>query len=200
MSHGVVGAILMGGQSRRFGSDKALAVAAGISMGKRVVVAMRRAGIDPVVASGGTAGAELGLVTVPDKTPGAGPLAALASILSWANTGGVVVTPCDLPLLKASDIETIIEAWRANPDVVACATVGGKPSPMLACWPAAAARRLQIAVDEGRSRYYDGLDILGWNGVEVDPASVSDADDPTTLTELLAQATTTESMPDATEA
>ncbi|MDA3039312.1 MAG: NTP transferase domain-containing protein, partial [Actinomycetota bacterium] len=60
----VAGAILVGGASRRFGSDKALAIAGDLLMGQRVVAALRDGGVDPVVAVGGTAGSRLGLVTV----------------------------------------------------------------------------------------------------------------------------------------
>lgn len=197
MSTPVVGAVLMGGRSSRFGSDKALADADGKPMGRRVADAMRRAHLDPVVAAGGSAGGELGLITIPDRTPDAGPLAALASLLSWANVGGVVVVPCDVPLITAADIAAIVDAWRATPDLAACAMVEGTPSIQLACWPAAAARRVQRAVDGGQSRFQDGLDIVGWTGVEVSPRSISDADNPTQLGSLLRMY---KSMPGSTEA
>ncbi len=185
----VVGAVLMGGRSRRFGSDKALADANGTPMGLRVAQAMREAGLDPVVAAGGEAGSELGLVTIPDRSPGNGPLAALASLLSWANAGGVVVAPCDLPFVQPTDISKIVESWLAHPDKAVCAAVNGEPSVMLACWPATAARRLQQAVDSGSTRFRDGLEVVGHRCVEVDPLSVADADDPASLEVLLSRTT-----------
>lgn len=185
MSGPLIGAILTGGQSRRFGSDKALADAGGIPMAARVAAALREAGLDPVVAAGGTAGAELGLVTIPDRSPGAGPLAALASLLSWAGRGGVVVVPCDLPLLKAHDVRAIAEAWCEEPSLVAVAEVQGVHSVSLACWPAHSARRLQVAVDQGQSRFTDGLTIVGANPVPIEGTSLLDADDAATLGQLL---------------
>ena len=99
ISQPIAGAVLVGGRSRRFGSDKALADAGGRPLGSRVIDALRAAGVDPVVAVGGTAGSTLGVPTVADRHPGEGPLAALATVLTWARSGLVVVAPCDLPLL-----------------------------------------------------------------------------------------------------
>ena len=57
----VVGAVLCGGRSSRFGSDKALAPFRSSTVGGHVVGALRSAGIDPVAAIGGSAGPALGI-------------------------------------------------------------------------------------------------------------------------------------------
>ncbi len=208
-----VGAILTGGASRRFGSDKALAVLPSTgdgdalldaspeagqesTMGGSIVSELRLAMADPVVAVGGTAGHTLGIPVVPDVEPDLGPLAGLASVLRWAGRGFVVVVPCDAPRLRASHIRVLIEASRREqlatqahdedglvPAVVAL--VCGKPQPTFGCWPAHAGKTLQLAVRRGERRMMAALDQVPWVGVEVEASALSDADDPETLQRLL---------------
>ena len=189
----VLGAVLCGGRSSRFGSDKALAPLGESTVGASVVDALRGAGVDPVVAIGGTAGSMLAIPTVPDLRPGDGPLAGLATALLWARTGPVLVTPCDLPLLRAGHVRLILDAYRAtvaNPqtldgdDMAVVATVDGEPQLSLAVWPATRGRTLLRALDGGTRAFRAALDHGRWCGVEIPPEAVADADTPEELTEL----------------
>ncbi len=175
----VLGAVLCGGQSRRFGSDKALADAGGRPLASWVVEALRQAGADPVVAVGGTAGVELGLPTVADRAPGEGPLAALATVLLWARSGLVVVAPCDLPLLRAEHVLLLIEAARQGGPAVA--EIDGTPQPSLACWPASIGPAVQRLVAGGQRSWRAALDIGPWIGVVLPPEAMIDADTPASL-------------------
>jgi len=183
----VVGAVLMGGRSSRFGTDKALAEAGGRPLGLRVADALRQGGADPVVAVGGRAGGRLGLVTVPDRTPGQGPLAGLASILLWARAGLVVVAPCDLPLLTGSQVSALVTAAGTAPRRAAVAVTGPdrRPQPSLACWPAAAGPRIQRLVDNGHRAWRDALTVVDWVGVDLPPEALADADTPASLQAML---------------
>ncbi len=189
---GVVGAVLCGGRSSRFGSDKALAPTGDGTMGQRVVDALRGAGVDPVVAVGGDAGAALGLITVPDRWPGLGPLGGLATVLRWARQGDVLVVPCDLPLLDQETVSRLLEARRrirqqVGPEAAQAivAAVDGEPRHSLAIWPAGQARTVRRLVDDGERRFRAALDVIGWAPVEVLPAGLDDADTPQQLGELL---------------
>ena len=179
----VVGAVLTGGHSRRFGTDKALADADGTPLGRRVVDALRAGGADPVVLVGGRAGRVLGLPTVPDRLPGAGPLAGLATALRWARSGLVVVSPCDLPLLRGEHIAALVAA--ADEDTAAVASVHGGLQPSLGCWPARASQPLHDAVRSGRRAWRHALDVVPHVAVELPPAALADADTPARLAELL---------------
>lgn len=183
----VVGAVLCGGQSLRFGSDKALADAGGESVGGRVIAALRGGGADPVAAIGGTAGPELGIPTIADLRPGDGPLGGLATALLWAKTGSVVVTPCDLVLLSASDVQALISVGQENPGLVAVATVGGEPQVSLAMWPANRGRDVLRLLDDGKRKFRAALDLIDWIGVELAESAVTDADTPEELAKLLAR-------------
>jgi len=179
-----VGAIMCGGRSSRFGTDKALAMAGDRSVGQRIVSALRAGGVDPVVAIGGAAGGALAIPTIPDLRPGDGPLGALATALLWAKTGSVIVVPCDLPLLTGDHIELLRAAAVGHRDEIVVATVGGKPQVSLTLWPAAHGRDVLRLLDDGARRFRSALDVGTWRGVEVPAAAVRDADTPEDLARL----------------
>lgn len=183
MSGFLIGAVLCGGRSSRFGTDKALADAGGTALALRVATALRDAGADPVVAVGGTAGGRLGLPTIADRFPGQGPLEGLASVLRWAGTGLVVVVPCDLPLLRGEHIRQLVDA--AADECAAVATVDGRPQPSLACWPAGWAPAIRALVDQGDRAWRAALSVGPWTGVPLSASAMADADSPAELTRLL---------------
>ena len=178
----IVGAVMCGGKSSRFGSDKALALFGEQTVGAHIVAALRGAGIDPVMAVGGTAGATLGIPTVPDLRPGEGPLGALATALLWAKTGSVLVVPCDVPLIESTHVADLVNASVPGEAVVA--TVAGAPKISLALWPAEAGRGVLKMVDGGARRYRDALEIVPWRGMEVPEWVLADADTPEDLQRL----------------
>lgn len=106
----VLGAVLAGGQSRRFGSDKAQAV-----VGGRTMLDAARALLPPFVAEvvvigGGRAGID----AVPDApAPGLGPLGGLCGALLHARARGyqtVLSVPCDTPDLPAEALAALLDA------------------------------------------------------------------------------------------
>lgn len=188
----VIGAVLLGGESRRFGRDKALAPVGSTTMGRLVVDALRDAGIDPVVGVGGTAGGSLGVPTVEDRWPGQGPLAAVATVLLWARTGHVVIANCDLPALRADDVGRLVDAAVAQPDQGSRASVDGRPEVQLLCAPAGLGPDVRNLVAAGERRMLPLFDLGRWVEVEVDPRSVSDADTPDDLAAITGADSTSE--------
>jgi molybdopterin-guanine dinucleotide biosynthesis protein A len=175
--------VLCGGASRRFGSDKAIAPAGGLLLGQRVVQACRLAGIDPVVALGGSFGLQLGVPVIADRQPGLGPLAALAGALNWVGEGWMLIAPCDLPLLDATHLVPLFADLR--PDRASVAFVAGRAEPSLAIWPANWARRAQQAVDGGARSFRQALELGAWDPVELPVTALEDADEPEVLARLL---------------
>lgn len=183
MTGPLIGAVLCGGRSSRFGRDKALADVNGDAMALHVANALRDVGADPVVAVGGDAGIQIGLPTVPDRSPGLGPLGGLASILRWAKTGLVLVAPCDLPLLSVDHLVGLAAA--ATPDQAAVASIDGRPQPSLACWPASWGLEIQSRLDAGKRAWREALTVGPWVGVPVPPEAMADADTEAELSSLL---------------
>ncbi len=113
--------ILAGGKSSRFGSDKARAELHGTPAIVRIA---RAAGpiaerITVVAASAG-AYDDLGLRTIGDTHPGAGPLAGLhAALVDNAGGDWLCLLSCDLVTLNAAWIERLMRQASDELDVVA---------------------------------------------------------------------------------
>ena len=153
-------------------------------MGSIAVDALRSAGIDPVVAVGGDAGRHLGLITVPDRQPGEGPLTGLISALAYAGVGRVVVVPCDVPRLTADDILLLLDA--SSDERGAVAVIDGRLTPTLGCWPAAWAREGQRRFSAGERRLRTAIEWGPTLPVDLDAATAADADTPDALRDAFA--------------
>jgi molybdenum cofactor guanylyltransferase len=117
----VLGIVVAGGASARFGSPKWSAELAGRSLGARAVAAL-----EPNTASVGVVGNDpslraLGAEVRADLEPGNGPLGALHTALAWAeelSLDAAFLLACDLPLVGAEVVHALLDAWRGE-DVVA---------------------------------------------------------------------------------
>ena len=119
------------------GADKATIEIDGIFMAQRVADALRAAGATTVVAIGGDVAAlgASGLEVHPDRSPGAGPLGAVAHALDLPGAAPVVaVLACDL---LAPDPALVVQlvARRATTDAdVVVPVAGGRPQWVHAVW------------------------------------------------------------------
>lgn len=128
MADPLTGVLLVGGQSRRFGSPKAEAVLAGETLRERAWRLLGEACDERLfVGPGGI------------DDPRTGPVAAIAAGLRAASHELVVVVPVDMPLLTAAALHALADACRD----AAVAQLG----PL----PCAVARR-SLPAFEGRGR------------------------------------------------
>lgn len=171
----LLGAILAGGQSRRFGSDKALALLDGKPLIEHVAAALG-AQVDALIVCGREWGS---LAWVPDR-PAAdmGPLGGInAAIRHAANHGfdAVVTSGCDLPGLPA-DLATRL-GMRGDP-----AYVGSLP--VLGFWPAGLADALDRHLASARDRSVRGwARAAGAVAIEL-PDPIANINTPVDLAEL----------------
>ena len=140
---GVLGAILAGGRSTRFGSDKALATLDGRALIDRVADALGPQ-VDALVVVGRS---HRGMADVADR-PAAdlGPLGGIAGALHHAATHGfsqVLTVPCDAPFLPAGVRDRLSDAGPA-------AYLADLP--VVGWWPASAMATLDRLLAEGGSR------------------------------------------------
>ena len=105
-----LGAVIAGGLSSRFGSDKALAPIEGRAMIEHVVAALRP-WVDELAICGRAHGEDRSLPDYP--TTGLGPLAGFNAALRYAAAHGfesVITVPCDTPRISPE----IFEALRCH--------------------------------------------------------------------------------------
>ncbi|WP_033922162.1 molybdenum cofactor guanylyltransferase [Sphingomonas sp. 37zxx] len=138
----LLGAILAGGLSRRFGSDKAQALLDGTPLIDRVIAALTPQ-VDAVILCGRAPG-------LADRPPGGlGPLAGLNAALHHAQALGfdaVLSVPCDAPYLPG-DLRLIL---GEGPAFIA-------DQPVIGLWPASLAARLDLHLSTDGDR-----SLRGW--------------------------------------
>lgn len=138
----VLGAVLAGGQSRRFGSDKAVAEIGGRRLIDLTIEALSRH-VETVVVCGRQLP---GFECLGDRPAGIGPLGAINAALHHARANGfagVLTTGCDMPVFPADAARQLIGDGAA---VIAGQRLAG-------FWPAALAGRLDahLAATSDRS-------------------------------------------------
>jgi molybdenum cofactor guanylyltransferase len=166
----LLGAIVAGGQSRRFGSDKAEAMLDGKALLDHVADALRPQ-VDALVVAGRD---WLGLESVTDlPEAGLGPLGGLCGALSHARDHGfdaVLSSGCDLIGIPA-DLAEILED---GPAVI-------NDQPLLGFWPIALAEPLLLWLQEPKNRsVYRFADHIGARQVVLD-APIRNANRPEDL-------------------
>lgn len=151
----VVGLVIAGGRSVRFGGEKAVAMLANRPLLLRATDRLRSVASDVAVnARPGTEAAALAtaqgfLVLSDDAGDADGPLAGVRVGLRWARSVGathLVVSPCDVPLAPPSLFAELITA--AGDGAAMAATAEGR-QPLCAVWPVAALRDVADALRDG---------------------------------------------------
>jgi molybdopterin-guanine dinucleotide biosynthesis protein A len=152
-----LGVVLAGGQSRRFGRDKALALLDGRPLIDHALAAL--AGCDALAVAGRD---WPGVTALPDRPePGLGPLAGLNAALHYGATQGfshVASLPVDCAALPTD--------WLAR--------LGDGPAhaagqPLIAVWPVTLAAGLEAFVAGGGRRVRDWVAGTGARAVDLGP-------------------------------
>jgi molybdopterin-guanine dinucleotide biosynthesis protein A len=162
MSLAVTGAILTGGASQRFGSNKALASFQGERLLDRLVRVLSEhcgevllVGGDPDQISGVAA------VHVLDLFPGEGPLGGLATALSAASAEVLLLVACDLPLLSGPLVKALLE-HAGEADVVVPETPRGL-EPLCALYAKRCLPAVLGALERGERRmtaFHEAVEVL----------------------------------------
>jgi molybdopterin-guanine dinucleotide biosynthesis protein A len=176
-SGAVLGVIFAGGASRRYGDDKALAELGGAYLLQRVVDR-----IQPQVSALAISGekrAGFVLPTIPDELQGAGPLAALRSVLVWAEQHEfalAMTVSCDTPFIPRN-IVSVLHAALKDFD---CAVVirAGMAHPTCALWKTAARTKVETAFESGARSLHGAIDHLNAYMVDFSAARDGPGDDP----------------------
>lgn len=154
----VVGAVIAGGASSRFGSPKAFARVGGERVVDRVVRALRAAlGHDSVIAivNDDRIAAEMGLPYRNDELEGNGALGGIhAALLVVRERGrdGILAVGCDMPFLEPALMQKIL-TFRGDYDVVLPESEGRRGVEPLCGWYATSCiPHIESAIARGDAR------------------------------------------------
>lgn len=164
-------AVLAGGQSRRFGEDKARFVYQGRPLMAWVLESFAEAAERFIVAN--RPYPEFGLPVHADVKPGGDAMSGVHTALYHARWEWVAVAACDLPFLSRGYWGWLLEQAHADPSVrlVAGASASGFPEPLAALYHRSLLEDVGRRLDTGRLRLQSLFEehparVLPWEGLE----------------------------------
>jgi FdhD protein len=170
----LVGVVVAGGASSRFGSDKALAVLDGETLVERAHRALREVCDEVIVADAGR-GILAGVESVPDG-PGQGPIAAVLGAARRRPGRALLVLACDLPRVPVALLRRIV---HESGDWVVPRHAGGL-EPLCALYRPPALSALEANARRGELALHS-LDQSGIEMCPLDADSMADLGDPRQL-------------------
>ena len=178
---GVLGAVLVGGSSRRMGRPKALIRVDGSAMVDRMGAVLRAAGCSRVVAVGPTDLAGQ-LEHVEDLYPGDGPLGGVLAAMSVSGSIPLVcVVACDLMWLDVDSVASLILVARADADADVVAAYSDRLEPLCAVWRVARKPVLQAQFDSGERAVHRAIGALLLRTCELPVAALRNVNTPDDL-------------------
>lgn len=126
-------AIIAGGKSRRFGSNKALARLGDQRLIDYAIDLAKKVGNKILLNWNDVNPNSISIVPVRDEWEECGPLAGIHAVLSVSETLWVAILPCDMPLLSPEVYRWLWKHRLKNAPVVAVSHRGIEP--MVAIWP-----------------------------------------------------------------
>ena len=157
----LTGAVLAGGQSRRYGKNKALET----YDGKRLVdrnVEILRGFCSPVLVVAGNLEPFLGVAAtlVADLKPGEGPLQAIYTALLFSPTDSIFIRAVDMPFFVPEMAQLMLAAQKNHHVVVPI--FNGRPEPLTAIYHRRCLTAIADALEQGERRataFYKSVDV-----------------------------------------
>lgn len=167
---GVLGVVLVGGKSRRMGRPKALLQVAGKTSIEHVVDALKPLA-DSIVLAGDAEGLEsLGLPSVADSRPGAGPLAGMEAALAAHGRERNVIVACDMPCVTPALFRRLLD--EVGDFDAAVPEADGRLHPLCAVYSPACLSEITGHLQAGRNKVLDLVAALRLRVVPLDAAGI----------------------------
>jgi molybdenum cofactor guanylyltransferase len=160
----VLGYVLAGGGSTRFGRDKALAELDGKPMVSRMRELLAKVTGGANVVAAPRKYSSLDVSTLTDRWPGEGPLGGIiTALMATAESGGAewnLIVGCDMPFLTREWLRYLVERALASPAEVVVPRSATGPEPLCACWRSSGTETLQRAFDSGIRKVTEAMKQL----------------------------------------
>jgi len=184
ISDNVIGVILAGGQSRRFGGgDKFIRELKGEPLVDRVIERVRPQTSQMIISSNAETPhlTKFRLPIVADVIEGqAGPLAGILTGMEWTRKNApdcdwIVSFPTDAPFVPLDCVAQMHEQAVADGAEIVCAASGGRTHPVCALWQVKLADNLRQVMEEEEMRKIDlwtarhRLSVLEFSDQPFDP-------------------------------
>jgi molybdopterin-guanine dinucleotide biosynthesis protein A len=178
------GLLVAGGRSRRFGTDKRRAALAGRTLAERSLSVLRRTvDGDVFVAGDGAFDHPVSAIFVGDAVAGAGPLGGLVGALLHARFG-VLVMPCDAPLVRTDTLASLARLGRRSGQVVVVRSSRGI-EPLVAFYPKRVLPFLSAGLREGNRALHRLIGRIGALEIDApDPREMHNVNHPEDLARI----------------
>lgn len=154
------GFVLAGGESSRMGRNKALLELGGALVIVRVARLVEEVTGAATVVGSSEAYTPLGLRTIRDDWPGAGPLGGIATALRASDSAWNLIVACDLPYLTKEWLEYLVQrAVKSEADAVLPMNESGA-EPLCAMYNKSEEAAIWLALDRGTRKVTGGLTDL----------------------------------------
>jgi len=157
--------VLAGGESTRFGRDKALVEFAGKPMLARMIELMRSFAQEVKIVAAPGKYADFETEIVKDRWSGDGPLGGIVTALLHAqerepNYAWNCIVSCDMPFLTAGWMKYLGERSANSDAQVVLPHSEHGPEPLCACWRTDAVAVLRAAFERGVRKVTQGISLL----------------------------------------
>jgi molybdopterin-guanine dinucleotide biosynthesis protein A len=129
----IEGFILIGGQSRRMGTDKSQLIIAGQSFVERIAAELSSVTTSVKLVGANSAAAKINLASVPDVYPGWGALGGVHAAISACSAPWALIVACDFPFITRN-LFTRLASVREDFEAVAPIQNDGIPQPLCALY------------------------------------------------------------------
>ena len=165
------GYVLVGGQSSRFGSPKALHLLNGRAMALRVAEALADSVRAVTLVGDPDLYAVLGMPVIADRIECAGPLAGIVAALRHSPQRWCIVAACDMPFVSAGLVDQLLSAaGAASVDAIIPQTPDERLQPLFAAYSRSGLAALEHALLRGTRKVTDALECVSWAKLPVDDA------------------------------
>lgn len=176
----VVGAVLVGGESRRMGRDKARLPLDGVAFAARALAVLEAVFRQVALVTGHERDySDLDYVQIRDRFLGAGPLAGLEAACGWAEARPVFVLACDLPGVDRTIVGRMVQRAasarrEATEPWARVAIRDGRKQPLCAVYSPGCGRAAAEMLEAGRRSVHDLLartevELVTFDDVTPDP-------------------------------